>query len=159
MSKTDLYSVLPLGRHLSLVTKMYVGALSKKLEHLELKKNYSILILIENSEAKCTQQFLCDFLKIDKASMVRIIDDFVKKKYLKRAVNPNDRREHRLELTPKAKKIMPEIYSGIKELNSKAMSGLNKKQAQDFYKSISVINANLSKEPANQIIINYKKAK
>ncbi|MGZ3885447.1 MAG: MarR family winged helix-turn-helix transcriptional regulator [Bacteroidia bacterium] len=156
---SDLYNILPFGRHLSVLTKMYIGALTKKLAHLDIERHYSILVLIESCEENCTQQFLSGFLRIDKASMVRIVDYLVKKKYVKRAVNPSDRREHRLELTPKAKKAMPGIHKAIKALNTAAFKGMSKKQAQDFHKSISVVRSNLSREPANTIIINYKKAK
>lgn len=156
---SDLYTILPLGRHLSVLTKAYIGALTKKLSHLDIVRHYSILILIENCEGNCTQQFLCDFLKIDKGSMVGIIDYLMKKNYVKRTVNPKDRREHRLELTAKAKKAMPSIHAAVSELNAAAFNGMSKKQAQDFNKSIRLVRENLSKEPANRIIINYKKAK
>jgi DNA-binding MarR family transcriptional regulator len=158
-SSSDLFNLLPLSRHFSVLTKMYIGALTKKLGHLEIDRCYSILVLIEQNEDNCTQQFLCDYLKFDKASMARIIDGLVKKDFVKRSVNPNDRREYRMSLTPKAKKTMPEIHHAIKDLNASAFSGMSKKQAEDFYKSISAIRKNLEKEPANRIIINYKKAK
>src|SRR4051812_25314680 len=115
---------LPLGRQLSVLVKMYYGALTKRLEHLEIERHFSLLVLVEKSETKCTQQYISDWLKIDKASMVRIIDGFVKKGYLNRTVNPKDRREHWMELTPKAHKQMPEIHKEIKVLNEAALNGL-----------------------------------
>ena len=54
---------LPLGRSLAILAKTYYGALTKQLEHLEIERYYSILILIENHGADCTQQFICDELK------------------------------------------------------------------------------------------------
>ncbi len=151
----ELFPIFPLGKPLSILTKLYVGVLTKNLEHLEVERHFSVLILIEKT--KCSQQFLSDKLMVDKASMVRIIDAFVKKNYLKRTVNPNDRREHWMELTSKAKKIMPDIHNTIKVLNGKAFKGLTKKQIDDFYNCISCIYSNLSKEPANKVVLHYKK--
>src|SRR4051812_2912249 len=93
---------LPLGRFLNLLTKSYYGALVKKLEHLEIDKDYSILILVESNAGHCSQQFLCDSLHMDKASMVKRIDILAEKGLIERCENPKDRREHKLVLTRKA---------------------------------------------------------
>ena len=150
---------MPLGRHLTIITKLYFGALTKRLEHLEIDRNFSILILIEKNPEKCTQQYISNQLKIDKASMVRIVDELVGKNFLRRSINPKDRREHWVELTAKAIKIMPKIHEGIAELNDIATLGMTAKQVKDFYSAINKISANLVKEPAHRIIVNYKKAK
>lgn len=160
MSKQkDFLTELPLGRHLAILTKLYYGALTKQLEHLEVEKHYSVLILVDRTEQKCTQQCICDTLKIDKASMVRIIDYLVKKNYLVRKPNLSDRREHLLELTARAVKVMPEIYRVIKELNECALKGLNLDAVKLFNNTLSVINTNLSKLPSDRILVNYKKIK
>jgi len=91
--------------------------------------------------------------------MVHIIDELVTKKLLKRTVNPKDRREYSVELTAKAKKIMPEIHKGIEGLNKNAMQGLTKQQIELFFYAINKMSANLHQIPANRIIVNYKKAK
>lgn len=159
MSKQEIQVELPLGRHLAILTKMYYGALTKKLEHLEIERHYSILILLDSSANSCTQKCIADKLKIDKASMVGIVDDLVKKKYVVRAVNPNDRREQWLQLTPKAIKIIPQIHQEIKELNKVALHGLTKTEATQFNTALCTISANLDKLPADRVFINYKKAK
>jgi MarR family transcriptional regulator for hemolysin len=151
-----LLSEMPLGRHFAMLTKMYFGALTKRLEHLEIDRHYSILILVEKNPEKCTQQFISNELKIDKASMVRIVDYMVKKDFLKRTINPSDRREHRMELTAKAKKFMPVIHKEISNLNSAATKGLNNNQVKEFYSAISKVSVNLTKEPAKRVIVNYK---
>ena len=116
----SLFETLPLGRSLALLAKTYFGALTKRLEHLEVERYYSILILIEDADKGCTQQFICDHLKIDKVSMVRILDYLTQKKYVKKVQNPEDRREYFVQLTPKAKKVMPEIHAAIDGLNELA---------------------------------------
>ncbi len=153
-----LFEKLPLGRSLSLLAKTYFGALTKRLEHLEVERYYSILIVIENSGATCTQQYICNNLRIDKVSMVRILDYLVEKKYVKKVLNPNDRREYFVELTPKAKKVMPEIYSEIEGLNSIAFKGIPKDQRKEFYKNIALLYENVEGLPAHKIFVNYKKA-
>lgn len=93
-----------------MVTKPYWGSLVLKLEPIGIDKNFSVLILIEQ-KTDCTQQFISDTLQIDKVSMVKIIDGFVKKQIVKRIQNLKDRREYFIELTPKGKKILPKIHA------------------------------------------------
>lgn len=150
---------MPLGRHLAILTKMYYGALSKRLEHLEVEKHYSVLVFIESNKDRCTQQFLSDTLKIDKTSMVSVVDYLEKKKFIKRIVNPIDRRAYLLELTSKAIKVMPEIHQQIKAMNKIALNGLNKEEATAFSRALCKISSNLSEQPSAPIVINYTKLK
>lgn len=153
-----LYQSLPFGRSLAVLAKTYFGALTKKLEHLEVERHYSVLIFIEQAVNGCTQQCICDCLKIDKVTMVGTLDYLMSKKFIRKSVNPNDRREHLIELTPKAKKVLPEIHSAIKELNESAFKGLSKLQQKELYQCIHQIQSNLDPLPSQKIYINYKKA-
>src|ERR1043165_1641035 len=126
MIKTKLDQKMPLGKYMGAITKTYFGALSKKLEHLGTDRHFSTLLAIHSAEQRCTQQYLSDRLDLDKVSMVRMLDYLVSRKMITRSVNPADRREHIIELTPKAKKIMPLISGGIAEMNEMAFKGVNK---------------------------------
>ena len=149
---------LPLGRSLAILAKTYYGALTKQLEHLEIERYYSILILIENHGADCTQQFICDELKMDKVSMVRIVDYLIEKKYVKKVVNPKDRREHFIQLTKKAIEVLPAIHQAIDEVNSSALKGIAKEKQKELYANLNTIQKNLAHLPSEKIYINYKKA-
>jgi MarR family transcriptional regulator, transcriptional regulator for hemolysin len=154
----SLITSLPFGRSLAVLAKTYFGALTSRLEHLEIERHYSVLIFIEGATRGCTQQCICDCLKIDKVSMVGILDYLIKKKYIKKTVNPDDRREHLIELTLKAKKTLPEIHQAIDSLNREAFKGLTKDEQKTLYAFINKIQLNLDPLPSNKIYINYKKA-
>jgi len=139
------------------MTKKYFGALSKKLEYLGIDRHFSPLVVIDKTKQKCTQQYLSDLLNIDKVAMVRVLDYLVKKGMIIRAVNPSDRREHILQLTPKAKKIMPVIHSGIAEMNKTALKGLSKNEQEQLHKFIETILKNVENLPANKVDIKIKK--
>jgi DNA-binding MarR family transcriptional regulator len=152
-------SGFPLGRRFGLLMKLYFGALTRKLEQLDIDRHYSILILLENFEGNCSQQMISNLLQIDKASMVRVIDYLVQKGYINRQENLTDRREHRLCLTDKARKILPHIHQGINELNETATEGLSSKQLKDLYESLDILTSNLTAAPANQITVKVTKLK
>ncbi len=135
MPQTQIWNEnMPLSRFMSLITKAYYGALTKRLEHLDIEHYYSILITIEDQKGGlCSQQFLCNLLHVDKASMVKKIDYLAKRGLVKRGKNPKDRREHIINLTEKAIRILPEIHQAVNELNSSAVMGLNSKQQEAFF--------------------------
>jgi len=159
MSKTkaDTYINMPLGKICSMVTKPYYGALTKKMEHLKLEKNFSVLILLEENK-NCTQQYIATALQIDKVSMVKIIDGFAKQGLVKRVQNPKDRREYFVELTPKGKKVLPEIHKAIKELNDIAFKDFTQKERDAFDKSLIKVYNNVKHFPSSHIIM-YKQRK
>lgn len=85
------------------------------------------------------------------------MDYLVDKGMITKVVNPNDRREHIVQLTAKGKKIMPQIHAGIKEMNSIALKGLTKKENEVFHHCIERIIVNLKNLPVNEIDIKLKK--
>lgn len=155
---STVFSALPFGRFLAILAKSYFGALTKRLEHLEIERYYSVLILIDKTEHSCTQQFICSQLKIDKVSMVRIIDYLSQKNFIEKQQNPEDRREHFIVLKKKAVKILPELYAAIEELNNEAMKGISADEQQIFLAQIATMQSNLEVLPNEKIYINYQKA-
>jgi DNA-binding MarR family transcriptional regulator len=151
---------LPLGRFLSLLTKSYYGALTKKLENLEMERYYSILITIESyNDKNCSQQSLCDRLQYDKASMVKRIDYLAKMGLVQRKVNPKDRREHCICLTDKAHEIMPDIHAAVENLNNEATKGMNPTEKEQFYQWLQMVYDNISELPAHKVTYNLSKLK
>ncbi len=147
---------LPLGRRFGILVRLYYGALTKRLEQLDIDRHFSILIFLENNDGTCNQQFISNLLKIDKVSMVRIIDYLVKRKYVKRVVNIDDRREHQIHLTNKARKMLPVIHTAVDSLNEVAMGGFSPKKVKNLYKDIDTLISNLEAEPAHTITMKFE---
>lgn len=158
MSEKDIFlKYKPIGRLMGALTKQYFGALSKSMEHLGVDRHFYPLVVIDKTEEKCTQQYLSCMLDVDKVTMVRVIDYLMEKGMITREVNINDRREHLIKLTSKAKKIMPEIYEGINKMNSLALKGLNKSDQELFYSAMKRIAKNIENLPVNEVDIQLKK--
>jgi MarR family transcriptional regulator, transcriptional regulator for hemolysin len=154
----NICEFLPFGRSLALLAKSYFGALAKRIEHLEIERYYSILIIIDKSTIQCSQQYIAEKLKIDKVSMVRMIDYLIKKSFVQKVQNPDDRREYFVALTSKGSKLMPELYAAIEEVNKAALKGLTKEQQKIFYQNISTVQTSLDSLPSEKIFINYTKS-
>jgi DNA-binding MarR family transcriptional regulator len=157
IQKKYLLKCPPLCVLMSEITKKYYGALSKKLEHIGIDRYFYILVIIDKSTEKCTQQYISNSLNIDKVNMVGIINYLVAHGMILRKVNSLDRREHLIELTQKAKNLMPKIYTEIDYLNNTALNGLNKNEKKIFLLNIDTILKNIENLPVNEVHIKLKK--
>ena len=155
--ETEIFDGMPMGRLMAALTKKYYGALSKKIEPLGIDRHFATLVTIDNTKEKCTQQYLSNIMKFDKVSMVRILDYLFEKGMVTRSVNPEDRREHLIQLTVKAKKIMPKIKGEITSMNNTALNGLNRSEQEQFKGFIKIITKNLENLPVNKVDIKIKK--
>lgn len=155
--KDQLLKYKPIGRMLGALTKQYFGALSKSMEHLGVDRHFYPLVVIDKAQEKCSQQYLSCIMEVDKVSMVRMMDYLMEKGMITREVNIDDRREHIIKLTPKAKKIMPRVYEGINKMNSLALKGLTKNEQELFYSILTKIGKNIENLPVNEVDIQLKK--
>jgi len=145
MKKTqNIYSKQPLGKFLSGIGKSFLHVLNVKLNHLDIKRCYYALILIEEGKGKMTQQELADLLESDKVSVVRVIDYLSDAGYVKRVRVDTDRRKYGLTLTAKAEKEMPLIKKSMAEVIQKALKGLSEKKIEELYNTLNIIKKNLN---------------
>lgn len=147
---------LPFGTTLALITKKYFGVLSQSLKHLDLDRNFSVLLLLEHENRAVSQQYLADYFLIDKVQMVRIIDHLSKEGMISKKLNSQNRRAHLISLTPKAKKIIPEIKHAIFQINKKMFSELSETNKQLFFEMLSKISTKLDGEVGIPMMMQLK---
>jgi DNA-binding MarR family transcriptional regulator len=111
------HSFLPFGKVFSELAKAYADHFLEQLKHLPLKRYYYPLVVIEKYEGDINQTLLGEELYLDKATVVRMLDYLEKENCIRRVPSPKDRRAHLLELTPKAKTMIPEIKKAAQQSN------------------------------------------
>lgn len=141
------------------LAKKYMGVLTRSLEGKGPDKYFYTLLVVNQSNETVTQQELADYYKIDKASMVRVIDTLSKQGFLRRKTNPDDRRQHLLQLTAKGKAIIPVVESAVNDLNDTALAGFTEKERKAFYVMLEKVWDNLSELPGDNFFMNFKKIK
>lgn len=147
----------PFTKHLTVITKQYIGIVSEKLQSLEIDRAFYALMLIAEKDCQLTQQMLTDKLNTDKVCMVRTIDYLSRKGYARRKKNPDDRREHLLEVTEKGKAVIPKIRQVFYETNQEAFHGLSQEEITSFLQSLDIIKKNLDKIPAIDVRLNFNR--
>jgi DNA-binding MarR family transcriptional regulator len=134
---------LPLGIVFYTITRKYVGCLSEKLKHLPIDKYFTVLLIIHRAGNSLSQQKIADQLKVDKASMVRILDYLINHELLEKNVNELNRREYLISLTNTAKKLIPEIEAAAAETNKLLFNGVNQSEKKVFLKVLDSIAAQI----------------
>jgi MarR family transcriptional regulator for hemolysin len=131
------------GRRFALLGNLYFQLLSKRLQHLGIEKNFSILVLIDKMGDQCSQKFIADTLHIDKTIMVGILDQLSEQGVIKRTQNPSDRRQYWVQLTEKGQARMPEIRNVVNTLNESILAGMTSAEAAKFEKQLQLIYRNI----------------
>lgn len=149
----------PLAVYFAYLTKQYIGAVSKKLKHLDIDRYFFTLITIHEHQPEITQQQLADKLQTDKVTTFRVVDHFCRVGYVRREVNPEDRRSMYLYLTPKGMKAIPEIKKAYSTLNTICLEGVEEHERETFFRVLGKIIENIEKEPKVSVKINYKQEK
>ena len=147
---------ISIGTHSLILSKLYYSVLSKKLENIELERYYSILVYLYKHNG-CNQQCICNALMIDKTAMVKIIDYLIKCDLINKNINPNDRREHFIELTPKGIIQAKEVNNAFKILDETILKNISKEEQDTFLKVLCQLSENLKQLPYIDLFFNYKK--
>jgi MarR family transcriptional regulator for hemolysin len=149
----------PLGRMFSFLTKQYIGEMALRMKNTPIERYYFPLYLIGKNSGKISQQELADQLLMDKVSLVRILDVLTNDGYVIRTVNPNDRRQHLLSLTDKAKPWISEIEQGLIDTNNHFIGFLPEENRQLFSEMLQLLICKTKDLPIEDIELFYNRPK
>lgn len=88
------------------------------------------------------QQEIAEMVFKDNASVTRIIDILEKSKYVKKKVNPQDRRKFILKITPTGERIIQDVQKIVIENRAMALEGVAEKDLEIASKVLNQIIAN-----------------
>ncbi|WP_338358884.1 MarR family winged helix-turn-helix transcriptional regulator [Yeosuana marina] len=96
-----------------------------------------------NDYPELSQKEIAELVFKDNASLTRMIDLMVNKKFLKRSMNNKDRRRFKIEITLKGKEVLNKLEPVIKENREKAFSGITEEELIQLNKTLNKILSNL----------------
>src|SRR5476651_2038660 len=141
----------PISRKLIHLAKIYLNVLSKRVEHLGINRYYYVLSLIHANNGQLSQKALAERLGKDKSAMVSIIDFLTEKGYVYREVNPADRREHLLKVTPKGSGAVPEIVAAFDAINQTVAEDVTTAEMETFHRVLLKMEENLKPYATKEI--------
>ncbi len=96
-----------------------------------------------NDYPELSQKEIAELVFKDNASLTRMIDLMVNKKFLKRSMNNEDRRRYKIEITPRGKEVLNKLEPVIKENREKAFSGITEEELVQLNTTLNKILSNL----------------
>ncbi|PKQ66873.1 MarR family winged helix-turn-helix transcriptional regulator [Raineya orbicola] len=144
-----------IGLYFHLLDKSYHKLLSYDLDFTGLERYFFILWAIAKAENPLSQQNLADLLKVDKATIVRIIDDLEDKGYIKRFLNEKDKRAYTLALGKKGERYIQDIQEGIRNLNEELLFNFSPREKEIFLELLHKAYQNLSQEPQSDFFLKF----
>lgn len=154
--KTPQEPIMPIGTRSMILSKIYYGVLTKKLEHFEVERYFTVLFFLHENNG-CKQQFICNHLLIDKTAMVKIVDYLIKTGMVDRNVNPDDRREHFIVLTKKGQRQVEEVVNAFEIVDKAMFANVTKEEQTTFVKVLFQATSNLQNLPFDDLFFNFKK--
>ena len=101
-----------------------------------------LILLFLNNRPELTQKEIARLIFRENASVTRMIDSLVKKKFLKRTVNKHDRRRYTLNITPEGEGILASLSSTIMSNRKKAIKGVTQKELNQLTITLQKIISN-----------------
>jgi len=127
------------GKYISVIYRYMNSLMDKELEVYDIDRGqFPFLIPLYHREG-VSQNELCQFYKMDKAAAVRALNKLEKNGYVIRMTDPDDKRQHQIYLTKKAKIFEPQLYDIIKNIEKKILKDIDeqdKKQLKITLKKI-----------------------
>ncbi len=117
--------------------------ISNQIEDLTIDQGMVLLFLDKHSEL--TQKEIAALIFKDNASMTRMINLMVNKKYLKRSMNNVDRRRYHIEITAKGKKVLETLPPIILSNREKSLEGITKEELIQLENLLKKITSNCTK--------------
>ncbi|MFD2874348.1 MarR family winged helix-turn-helix transcriptional regulator [Mucilaginibacter ximonensis] len=134
----------PISRKLNVLGRDYLAALDHHMIRFGIDRHYYPLALIVHHDGQLTQKGLADILSKDKSLIVKIIDRLSDQGFVQRETNPDDRREHFLAPTEKAKEVMPHLLKTFEHMNASASKGISKQDMEIFENVLIKMRENLA---------------
>jgi DNA-binding MarR family transcriptional regulator len=138
-------SVQLISHGLRRINHLYNKMLTKELSAFELDHHFEVLLVLATQKKPITQNKLAELLQIDKSRTAVIVFDLEKRGLIQIKINPDDRRQHYVSLSPSAITSIPHIQISIERINQLAEAGIEEQKLNTFFEVSEMIQQNLVK--------------
>ena len=127
---------MPMASLLSILKKNYVQYLEENIIVDDIQTAEFPILLVLKKHDNITQKELADYLYYSEGLITRFIKRLEENEYIKRGVNPKNKREKIITITPKGMKLADEIENHKNEWEEIVFGFLSKNQLLKFKNNI-----------------------
>ncbi len=133
-----------IGRDISHLFRSIRNFMGRRLEPYGIGDAQFPFFMMLLHEDGISQERLATYLKCDRATSARSIARLENAGYVRRLVDPEDRRAYKVFLTEQGQELGDILWSVSKELNSMLLEGFSNEEKLDFRKMIKRAGTNIS---------------
>lgn len=133
----------PLGKQISIIYRLYQNYIREELKKYNLGSGTYPLLLCVNQYPGMSQNELSRYVKLDKAMVARNVKKLCELKYMRKKCCSDDCKKQRLYITKEGKKIIPIVYSVIKNWEDLVLNGSDKKEVLAIINRIKLLSENI----------------
>lgn len=141
------------GFEMARVSEVYLSILSSLMTPQGLERYYFPLLYLCEHNGELTQKDLAEAIRRDKVYTMRIVDYLCDNDLLIRKQDCNDRRCQLLEVTEKAKKLVPKIKEAISKTEEVLLHNFSKDEREQFSTSMDKLFATIKTLPEPEFIV------
>jgi DNA-binding MarR family transcriptional regulator len=105
----------------------------------------NLMVMAGNTKNLLLRKFL-HTLKVPKSTLTSVINRLEQRNYMKRVINPRDKRSFGLDLTEKGQQFLVEYVAYQSEMGDKILKGLKEEEQQQLLYLLEKIAANVIPE-------------
>lgn len=118
--------------NIGIIRRCEQSFLREKLYTCRLKPVDSVVLLALDRHGQCNQDTLCNTVNIDKGRMARIMERLECRGLIARLVNPCNKREKLIEMTPQGREMLDFINSCTREWNERCFAGFTEEEKKEY---------------------------
>jgi DNA-binding MarR family transcriptional regulator len=141
------------GFEMARIAEVYLSTLSTIMKPEGIERYFVPLLYLCEHSGRVTQKDLAEALGRDKVSAMRMVDSLCDKGLILRKQDCNDRRCQLLEVTAKARALVPKIKQGIEQTNNLLLQHFLEPEKKEFRKSIDKLLKTMQSLPEPEFIV------
>jgi DNA-binding MarR family transcriptional regulator len=103
------------------------------------------LLTVLATEGPRSQQDLAEWIRMDRTTMVALIDGLEERGYVRRERNPDDRRAYLLQLTPEGKRTQRRAEELMQEAENEILASLTKRERRELLDLLGKVGADIGR--------------
>ncbi len=139
-----------IGRDISILSRQFNIYIAKELQAIDIMTSEYIFVINIEKGIKTNQKELCDIFALNKAAATRAISSLMRKGYVNRERNPDNKREYLLSLTKEGEKIKPVILEKLTKWTELLTADLSDEQTEEVADILAQFRKNACKENTHE---------
>lgn len=105
--------------------------------------SWRVLATLGFRKDPCSAQYVAECTRTHKSTISRAVTTLMKRQFIERVENENDRREFRLRLTRKGRALYEELFPRLLQREQEILAGLSAQERRDFAVLLGKLEASL----------------